>query len=158
VTASYIASSTAFFGVMGKLIYGSLVDRWDIRYALWLAICFQFAGQLIMLFGAGYVGFLIGASLFGFGMGGVVPMQGAVVGTAFGRENFGRVLGAMRPPMAVIHLLGVPFAGWVFDVTGSYKPAFLTFLGLYVVTAIVVLGIRVETRSKRRRPKTDTAI
>ena len=153
ISASVIASSTALFGVMGKLIYGALVDRWDVRWALWLAIAFQVAGQLFMLFGNGYSGFLIGASLFGFGMGGIVPMQGAVVGAAFGRESFGRVLGAMRPPMAIIHLLGVPFAGWVYDSTGSYEPAFLTFLGLYAVTTLVVLGIRVETRSARRRPK-----
>ena len=152
ISASVIASSTALFGVMGKLIYGALVDRWDVRWALWLAIAFQVAGQLFMLFGSGYSGFLIGASLFGFGMGGIVPMQGAVVGAAFGRESFGRVLGAMRPPMAIIHLLGVPFAGWVYDSTGSYEPAFLTFLGLYAVTTLVVLGIRVETRSARRRP------
>lgn len=152
ISASVIASSTALFGVMGKLIYGALVDRWDVRWALWLAIAFQVAGQLFMLFGNSYSGFLIGASLFGFGMGGIVPMQGAVVGAAFGRENFGRVLGAMRPPMAIIHLLGVPFAGWVYDSTGSYEPAFLTFLGLYAVTTLVVLGIRVETRSARRRP------
>ena len=152
ISASVIASSTALFGVMGKLIYGALVDRWDVRWALWLAIAFQVAGQLFMLFGNGYSGFLIGASLFGFGMGGIVPMQGAVVGAAFGRENFGRVLGAMRPPMAIIHLLGVPFAGWVYDSTGSYEPAFLTFLGLYAITTLVVLGIRVETRSARRRP------
>jgi MFS family permease len=152
ISASVIASSTALFGVMGKLIYGALVDRWDVRWALWLAIAFQVAGQLFMLFGDGYSGFLIGASLFGFGMGGIVPMQGAVVGAAFGRESFGRVLGAMRPPMAIIHLLGVPFAGWVYDSTGSYEPAFLTFLGLYAVTTLVVLGIRVETRSARRRP------
>jgi MFS family permease len=152
ISASVIASSTALFGVMGKLIYGALVDRWDVRWALWLAIAFQVAGQLFMLFGNGYSGFLIGASLFGFGMGGIVPMQGAVVGAAFGRQNFGRVLGAMRPPMAIIHLLGVPFAGWVYDSTGSYEPAFLTFLGLYAVTTLVVLGIRVETRSARRRP------
>lgn len=152
VSASFIASSTAFFGVMGKLVYGSLVDRWDVRHALWLALVFQVCGQLFMLFGDGYVSFLIGASLFGFGMGGIVPMQGAVVGAAFGRESFGRVLGAMRPPMSVIHLLGVPFAGWVYDTTGSYDPAFLTFLGLYCVTAVVVLGIRVETRSKKLNP------
>ena len=152
ISASVIASSTALFGVMGKLIYGALVDRWDVRWALWLAIAFQVTGQLFMLFGNGYSGFLIGASLFGFGMGGIVPMQGAVVGAAFGRESFGRVLGAMRPPMAIIHLLGVPFAGWVYDSTGSYEPAFLTFLGLYAVTTLVVLGIRVETRSARRRP------
>ena len=152
ISASVIASSTALFGVMGKLIYGALVDRWDVRWALWLAIAFQVAGQLFMLFGNGYSGFLIGASLFGFGMGGIVPMQGAVVGAAFGRESFGRVLGAMRPPMAIIHLLGVPFAGWVYDSTGTYEPAFLTFLVLYAVTTLVVLGIRVETRSARRRP------
>ncbi len=151
VAASFIASATAFFGILGKLIYGALVDRWDVRHALWLGIAFQFVGQVLMLMGGGYIGFLIGACFFGFGMGGIVPMQGAVVGAAFGRESFGRVLGAMRPPMSVIHLLGVPFAGWMYDVTGSYDPAFYTFLGLYVVTALVVLGIKVETRSKHRR-------
>ncbi|MBO6657596.1 MAG: MFS transporter [Pseudomonadales bacterium] len=152
VSASFIASSTAFFGIMGKLIYGALVDRWDVRHALWLGIAFQIAGQLFMLLTDDYFGFLVGASLFGFGMGGIVPMQGAVVGAAFGRESFGRVLGAMRPPMSVLHLIGVPFAGWMYDVTGSYDPAFQVFLGLYVVTAIVVAGLRVETRSRHRRP------
>ena len=152
VSASFIASCTAFFGIMGKLIYGVLVDRRDVRHALWLGIGFQVAGQLVMLFSEGYFGFLIGASLFGFGMGGIVPMQGAIVGAAFGRESFGRVLGAMRPAMSVIHLLGVPFAGWVYDVTGSYEPAFLTFLALYALTAIAVVGIKVETRAKHRQP------
>lgn len=152
VSASFIASATAFFGIMGKLIYGALVDRWDVRHALWLGIVFQVVGQLFMLLTEDYSGFLVGACLFGFGMGGIVPMQGAVVGAAFGRESFGRVLGAMRPPMSVIHLLGVPYAGWVFDVTGSYRYAFITFLILYLVAAAVVLGIKVETRSKKRRP------
>ncbi len=78
--------------------------------------------------------------------------RGLWLRAAFGRESFGRVLGAMRPPMSVIHLLGVPFAGWIFDITGSYRPAFLTFLVLYVITALVVTGITVETRSKYRRP------
>ena len=152
VSASFIASCTAFFGILGKLIYGALVDRWDVRRALWLGIGFQVTGQLFMLLTDGYAGFLVGASLFGFGMGGIVPMQGAVVGAAFGRESFGRVLGAMRPAMSVIHLIGVPFAGWMYDVTGSYDPAFQTFLVLYLVTAMVVAGLKVETRSANRRP------
>jgi MFS family permease len=153
VAASGIASATAGFGIMGKLIFGALVDRWDVRYALWLAIGFQFFGQLVMLFVDGYWAFLIGACFFGFGMGGVVPMQGAVVGAAFGRESFGRVLGAMRPPMAVLHLAGTPFAGWVFDVTGNYRPAFITFLFLYLLAALIVLALKVETRSKNRARK-----
>ena len=150
VSASFIASTTAFFGILGKVIYGALVDRWDVRNALWMGIAFQFVGQVLMLFVPGYLGFLTGAALFGFGMGGIVPMQGAIVGAAFGRASFGRVLGAMRPPMSVVHLIGVPYAGWMFDVTGSYNLAFYTFLVLYVVTAGVVLGLRVETRSANR--------
>ena len=157
VAASGIASVTAGFGIMGKLIFGALVDRWDVRHALWLGIGFQFVGQLMMVFMEGHLAFLIGACFFGFGMGGVVPMQGAVVGAAFGRESFGRVLGAMRPPMAVLHLAGTPFAGWVYDVTGSYRPASLTFLVLYLIAAVVVLALKVETRSKNRsrQPATD---
>ncbi len=154
VAASAIASATAGFGILGKLVYGVLVDRWDVRHALWLAIAFQLCGQIIMLFIEGYFPFLLGACLFGFGMGGIVPMQGAVVGAAFGRESFGRVLGAMRPPMAILHLTGTPFAGWIFDTTGDYRLAFMTFIGLYLVAAVIVLGLKVETRSSNRRPVT----
>ena len=32
LNASLIASATAGFGVAGKLIFGRLVDRWDVRY------------------------------------------------------------------------------------------------------------------------------
>lgn len=149
VSASFIASATAGFGIFGKLIYGVLVDRWDVRHALWMGIGFQVAGQLFMLFAPGYFGFLVGACLFGFGMGGMVPMQGAIVGIVFGRASFGRVLGAMRPPMAAIQIFGVPFAGWMYDTTGSYQPAFITFLVLYFLAALVVLGLKVPRRNRR---------
>jgi len=148
VAASFVASATAAFGIAGKLIYGALVDRWDVRHALWMGIAFQVAGQLFMIFVPSYLGFLVGACLFGFGMGGIVPMQSAIVGVVFGRASFGRVLGAMRPPMSLLHVAGVPFAGWMYDVTGDYKPAFLIFLGLYGVSALVVLALRVPRRKR----------
>jgi predicted MFS family arabinose efflux permease len=82
VSASFIASATAGFAVLGKLIYGALVDRWDVRHAMWMGIGFQVIGQLLMLLLPGYFGFLLGACFFGFGMGGIVPMQSAIVGLA----------------------------------------------------------------------------
>ena len=65
-------------------------------------------------------------------------MHGAVVGKTFGRDRFGAVLGLMRPAMFPIQILGVPFAGWIFDVTGSYDVAFQVFLGLYLLAALAV--------------------
>ena len=143
--ASLVMSACAALGIAGKLIYGYLADRWDVRKALWLGIAFQVAGQLIMLQQSGYALFMLGAALFGFGMGGVVPMQGAAVGAAFGRESFGRILGAMRLPMVALQVLGVPFAGLVYDATGSYQLAAHVFLGLYALAAIAVLGLKLKT-------------
>ena len=67
-----------------------------------------------------------------------MPLHGTIVGKTFGRERFGAVLGLMRPAMFPVQILGVPFAGWVFDMTGSYNLAFQVLLCLYGIAALVI--------------------
>lgn len=138
VEASLVMSMCAGFGVIGKLSFGWLSDRLSVRKVMAIVIFMQFTGQYLMFSSLDYVTFAIGASMFGYGVGGVVPMHGAVVGKTFGRDRFGAVLGLMRPAMFPIQILGVPFAGWIFDVTGSYDIAFQVFLGLYFLAALAV--------------------
>ena len=138
VEASLVMSLCAGFGVLGKLSFGWLSDRLSVRKVMGIVIFMQFTGQYLMFSSLDYSAFAIGASMFGFGVGGVVPMHGAVVGKTFGRHRFGAVLGLMRPAMFPIQILGVPFAGWIFDVTGSYDVAFQVFLGLYFLAALAV--------------------
>ena len=83
---------------------------------------------------------------FGYGMGGVVPLQSAIVGKVFGRAHFGRALGMMRPAMFPVQIIGIPLAGWVYDTTGSYAQAFMFFLLLYVIAAGIVFGFREVAR------------
>ena len=138
VEASLVMSLCAGFGVIGKLSSGWLSARLSVRKVMAIVIFMQFTGQYLMFSSLDYVTFAIGASMFGYGVGGVVPMHGAVVGKTFGRDRFGAVLGLMRPAMFPIQILGVPFAGWIFDVTGSYDIAFQVFLGLYFLAALAV--------------------
>ena len=107
-----------------------------------VVITAQFSGQFLMFSSVDYFAFAVGASLFGYGVGGVVPMHGAVVGKTFGRDRFGAVLGLMRPAMFPIQILGVPFAGWIFDVTGAYDTAFMVFLALYLLAALAIAFYR----------------
>ena len=138
VEASLVMSLCAGVGVIGKLSFGWLSDRLSVRRVMAVVILAQFSGQYVMYSSADYFTFSIGAGLFGLGVGGVVPMHGAIVGKTYGRERFGAVLGLMRPAMFPIQILGVPFAGWIFDITGSYDIAFEAFLCLYVLAAIAV--------------------
>ena len=138
VQASLVMSVCAGLGVAGKLSFGWLSDRMSVRRVMAVIIVAQFLGQYLIFTSTDYVMICVGAALFGYGVGGVVPMHGAVVGKTFGRERFGAVLGLMRPAMFPIQILGVPFAGWVFDVTGSYDLAFQGIFVLYVVAALAV--------------------
>jgi MFS family permease len=144
--ASAVMSACAGAGVVGKMTFGWLIDRVAPRAAVLLAIGSQVLGQVVMLVWPSYAAFTLGAAAFGFGMGGVVPLQGALVARRFGVEAFGRALGLMRPAMLPLQVLGVPFAGWVFDVTGGYDPAFAAFLVLYALAAMVVV---IGTRPRR---------
>ena len=139
--ASLVMSLTAGLGIAGKLSFGWLVDRWTARRAIWFTVTCQVLGQFAMLQESMAV-FAAGAALFGYGMGGVVPMQGALVAKVFGRTRFGKALGLLRPAMFPLQIIGVPLAGAVFDATGSYRPAFLIFIVLYVLAALAALAFR----------------
>ena len=138
VQASLVMSLCAGFGVTGKLSFGWLGDRLSLRKVMSIVIVMQFTGQLLMYLSVDLVVFAVGASLFGYGVGGVVPMHGATVGKTFGRDRFGAILGLMRPAMLPIQILGVPFAGWIYYVTGSYAIAFEVFLGIYFLAAVAL--------------------
>lgn len=144
--ASLVMSLCAGLGVVGKLSFGWLGDKLPMRRVMLLVLLIQFTGQSIMFLNDELLWFAVGAALFGYGVGGVVPLHGIVVGKTFGRERFGAVLGLMRPAMFPVQILGVPFAGWVYDMTGSYALAFQILLGLYFLAAIAVGTYRAPGR------------
>jgi MFS family permease len=145
--AAMVMSVCAGIGVFGKLGFGWISDRQSLRRVVVLVIILQFIGQFLMFTNDGLTFFTVGAAIFGLGVGGVVPMQGAIVGATFGRERFGAVLGLMRPAMFPIQIIGVPFAGWVYDTYSSYDPAFKVFLCLYVGAALAISFYRAPPRA-----------
>lgn len=140
--ASLVMSLCAGLGVAGKLSFGWLGDRLPIRRIMLSVILTQFAGQVIMYQSTELVWFALGAALFGYGVGGIVPLHGTIVGRTFGSERFGAVLGLMRPAMFPVQILGVPFAGWVYDTTGSYVQAFQVLFVLYALAALAITFYR----------------
>ena len=147
--AAWVLSIAAGTGVLGKLAFGWLFDRFDPRIAIWISFGSQLAGLLAIMNARAYPSLASGAVLFGFGMGGVIPLHASVCSAAFGRISFGKVSGLLRPFQVPITALGAPLAGWIYDATGSYASAFRLFAVVYVAAALVAAGLRVPRTSRR---------
>jgi MFS family permease len=143
LAAATVLSVMAGIGMIGKVMFGWLTDRVSHRGALWLAIGLQAIGMGLFMRATEYGSLLGAAAVFGLGMGGLMPLWGAAIGAAFGRLAFGRVMGLMSPFMIPIQTIGIPFAGWMFDRTGSYDLAFTSLIGFYVLAFASVTFLRI---------------
>ncbi|HUP24118.1 MAG TPA: MFS transporter [Thermoanaerobaculia bacterium] len=137
--AALVLSVVATLGAAGKLLFGWISDHVDVRSAMALSAVLQTAGVLLVLVVDSYPGLLLAGAIYGLGMGGLVPLWGAMIGAAFGRLAFSRVMGAMSPFILPLQVAGVPYAGWVFDTTGHYAPAFRVFAGVYALSIAALL-------------------
>jgi MFS family permease len=143
--AALVPSVAAGAGVLGKIVFGRLMDHVEARRAIWASLGGQLLGLSLLLRRGGFESLLAAAVVFGFSMGGVVPLHSAVTARAFGRLSFGKALGLLRPVQIPIHMLGVPLAGWIFDTTGSYDVAFWIFGGFYAAAIVFVGALRLAS-------------
>ena len=142
--AAGLISLLTVFSVIGKLALGSISDRIDLRHTMWIAQGCMALGCALFSSTTSRVGLLLGAAVFGFSAGGLLPVWGAMVAKSFGRSSFGRALGAMNLAVLPITSMSGPFGGAVYDATGAYALAFSICLGLLVVAAFALLALRFD--------------
>lgn len=135
--AALLISTLSIAMVTGNFIFGLLADRISHR-VLFISAAVLLALMLLMLLNtASYQGLLAAAVLHGLGMGAVVPLIGAVFATQFGIAAFGRVVG-LASVFVTFGAFSPPVAGWIYDQTGQYQMAFITYLGVLVPAAVLI--------------------
>ena len=148
--ASMIAGMLPIMTVVGRVGFGWLGDRVGKKEVTVLALALTAAGTLIFAWVAPgrllvIYGFVI---VFGVGWGGAVPMLNGMLREYFGIAYIGSLMGFAGSVLMVAMMVGSPFAGWVFDKTGRYQPAW------YIISAIVAVATVVFMKyAKRPAPK-----
>jgi MFS family permease len=128
--ASALMGLVALMALAGKLGFGLLADRMDLRLAFGLALACQACAYVVLATVGGARGLAPAAVLLGLAAGGLLPVWGALIARSFGAARVGQALGAMNLAMAPLTIAAAPYAGWVFDATGSYRPAFFSYLAV----------------------------
>ena len=91
---------------------------------------------------------LLSLALFGLGWGGLYTMIQLLAVNAFGLSAAGKILGTITLLDATTAGLGIWIAARIFDVTGSYKPAFQLISVLIILALLAATLVRDERSSQ----------
>jgi MFS family permease len=127
--------------IAGKLSIGLLCDRFEPRNAWSVCIIMMGAAILVATRANSAGAMFVFTGMLGFGSGAALTCWHATVANYFGPAAFASILGAQLPFSNAISAAAPFLVGLVYDIQGSYTPAFYAvaafaaFAGLCLLTA-----------------------
>ena len=137
-------------GIASRLISGWISDRIGGLKTLLLGSVLQGIALLGFLAADGLASLYIIAGMFGLFQGGIVPAYALIIREHFDPKEVGTRVGTVL----MCTLFGMALGGWmsgaIFDLTGSYRAAFLNGTAWNLVNVAIVLFLLSRMRGSRR--------
>jgi MFS family permease len=125
-----------------QFVAGWFADKFPKPPVIFVFLMLQAGSILIIAIAETLPMVFLFAVLYGIGFGGRIPLLTAIRGDYFGRKAFATIMGLSQFPNNIA-MIGAPlFAGYMFDVRGSYFIPFSTFAALNLVGAVLMLFVR----------------
>ncbi len=146
VAAASLSLNAVFTGA-GSLFWGWVVDRVPVRFTYaGVALMMAVALMLFPLADTTIEAFAV-ASMFGMAVGGILVVPVVAYANYFGRRSLSAIRGVTEPFVSLGQAIGALFSGIVYDVTGSYKDAFIVLSILGFATIAMLLLTRAPKRA-----------
>jgi MFS family permease len=139
VTAATILSFVAGFAIIGRLAIGFISDRIGGKLLLTVCLTLITLALIWLLFAKEIWMFYLFAAAFGLANGGFTTLFPVVSAELFGLVSLGVIIGGLAIFATLGEALGAPVSGAIFDITGSYRIAFLICIGACTVAVILSL-------------------
>ena len=140
------------FGIISRIVSGFIADRIGSLQTLLVGSALQGVALFLYLWFDGLASLYVISALFGLFQGGIVPMYAIIVREHFSPAETGTRVGIVL--MAT--LLGMALGGWlsgvIFDLTGSYRAAFLHGIAWNLLNGGIVLWLLLRPAPPRLAP------
>jgi MFS family permease len=125
ITAASTISFMSIFSVVGSLTFGTLAMKIDVRYLASAAFVTQLMGLTILLTSKNLGLIYVFAALQGVSNGSLITALPTFVGNYYSRDRYAPVMGIVFPFQVISNAISAVIAGFIFDATGNYTPAFI---------------------------------
>ena len=129
------------FGIVSRLLSGWIADRIGGLRTLLLGSALQGIALLLYVPFDGLASLYIVSALFGLFQGGIVPSYAIIIREYFAPQEAGARVGIV----VMATLFGMALGGWmsgvVFDMTGSYRAAFINGIAWNLLNLSIVIWL-----------------
>ena len=136
-----------FVSIAGKLGFGWLYDKLSIHGVM---LCyFLMAVAVILVFPVQMLSILILFSIVrGLAHGGAIVDIPVLSKHCFGPRVLGKTIGILTACVTVGFALGPPIVGYMYDIQGSYRNAFVLLIGVSIAAGLALLGVTATYRER----------
>jgi len=127
------------FGIVSRLASGWISDHIGGVATLLLGAVLQGLALALFLPYQGLVALYVVSALFGLFQGGLIPSYAIIVRRYFDPREVGVRTGTVLMATCLGMALGGWMAGRIFDVTGSYRAAFINGIAWNMITVVIAL-------------------
>jgi MFS family permease len=129
------------FGIVSRLASGYICDRIGGLRTLLLGSALQGVALILFLPFDGLLSLYVVSAMFGLFQGGIVPSYAIIVREYFSPREAGARVGIVLMATLVGMALGGWMSGLIFDLTGSYRAAFLNGIGWNVLNVAIAVWL-----------------
>ena len=135
-------------GIVSRIASGFVADRIGGVTTLLLGSLLQGVALFLYLWFDGLVSLYVISGLFGLFQGGIVPMYAIIVREYFAPREAATRLGLILMATLIGMALGGWLSGVIFDLTGSYRAAFLHGMAWNFVNVSIMLWLLMRPRRR----------
>ena len=125
-----------------QFLSGYVADRMSKPPLICLFLLTQSAALVVIAYAESVFMAYLFALLWGIAFGGRGPLLTSIRGDYFGRKAFATIMGISQLPTSIIMVITPLYAGYVFDVTGSYFIPFISFAFCSFAGAVLIMFSR----------------
>ena len=140
--AATVVSAFSLMSAVASISCGFLPRSLPIRYPLALIGIFLAAGTVLMIGISSAKQAYIAASLFGFGIGGILTLLPIAWADYFGRANFAAIRSVALSAQVIAQAAGPLLSGALHDWTGTYERSLQCFVVLSGLSVLAALTAR----------------
>lgn len=137
-----------FSAALGSLFWGFLSERIQVRYCVAASFLVSAGGLVLLIIAQDSGAVILYAIAYGVGAGGSAPLNAIILANYFGRTFMGTIQGVVMPLRLIATAGGPLFAGYIFDITGSYDTAFTIFAATYLLGGLMIWVARRPVRKE----------